>query len=59
MHTMSFCLPLSVAMQIEDRDLVEVHVSSMKDDGTVDVELTGDDSAVAVTAAEIRSAIAH
>jgi hypothetical protein len=59
MTTMTFCVPASIAMTLDSpSDECEMHLSPIKEDGSVDVRVEGDLPALRATATRIRVALA-
>jgi hypothetical protein len=59
MSDMTFCLPAKVAMSLDQQpDLVEFHLSAIKDDGSIELHIAGELDALQATATSIRVALA-
>ena len=60
MTSMTFCLPASVAVNLDTQpDQVEMHLSPIKEDGSVDLRIEGELPALQATTARIRVALAQ
>jgi hypothetical protein len=54
----TFSLPARVAVALDiDSDVVECHLSSLKEDGSVELSLTGEQTDISAAVAQIKSAL--
>lgn len=58
MTVMTFSLPVRVALTLDiESDAVECHLSSLKEDGSVDLSITGEQPALSAAAERIKNAL--